>query len=919
MKLAIIGMAGRFPGANNIDEFWDNLLNSVESISSFSEAELRANGVQDQWLRDKSYVRSKGVINDIEFFDAEFFGYYPREAELMDPQHRLFLECGWSAFEDAGCNIETFSGNVGVFGSCSAPSYMTWASQSTKSQQGIDPLLKFGCNPSYLASRVSYKFNLRGPSLVVQTACSSSLVALHLARQSLMCGECDMALVGAASLSIPQVSGVFSKTGGIISSDKHCRAFDDKANGTVVGSAVAAIVIKRYDDAVRDHDTIRAVILGSAVNNDGNAKVGFTAPSVAGQQDVIKRALNVSGVLATDVSYVEAHGTGTALGDPIEIEALRAALVGGDSTNEHRCAIGSVKTNIGHADSASGIAGLIKTTLCLQHKMLVPSLNYSEANRNAKLAGDPFYVQRVVEEWPATTLPRRACVSSFGIGGTNAHVVLEDNRKEQSVERWKSNSNFLLLSAKSMEALQRYRQDLCGYLVSHPDIDMSDAAFTLQVGRKLMQYRYIAKFSDKDEAIAKLGNGTQGKIINADELSPACEGILIFGEMGSGELGPCIETLRYRFDMFDRHYLHCRELCLTKFGADISKSMASRVSDGNLKSELEAKSLQDLSTVALLTGLVGLWECLGLNSYSRVAGTGCGALAAGFAAGNINLQECLELAWYRSRTEEYRHTDAIQGGAPVSHSITGRPQYWSTRYGRWLTGHVRKIDILKDAFILESHGHFDDLFESLGNTDSIYTLGGLLSAKARATIDSFNMLNGYCELYRAHSDGAIGIKSISDALAHLSVIGKKVNWDAFYAPNYPSRISLPTYPFDKKRFWVDMPIPDSMPLTSAEEVNGDTNFIKFPSTFDLDNRTSDDQLRSTIHSVWKRAFGDDDITDENDFFAIGGHSFLAIELSDMLSEALSRSISPDILYEFPTITLLTKHFVSLNAGEQRDA
>lgn len=919
MKLAIIGMAGRFPGANNIGEFWDNLLNSVESISSFTEEELRANGVPDQWLRDKSYVRSKGIISDIEFFDAEFFGYYPREAELMDPQHRLFLECGWSAFEDAGCNIETFSGDVGVFGSCSVPSYMTWASQSATSQHGIDPLLKFGCNPSYLASRVSYKFNLRGPSLVVQTACSSSLVALHLARQSLMCGECDMALVGAASLSIPQVSGVYSKTGGIISTDKHCRAFDDKANGTVVGSAVAAIVLKRYDDAVRDHDTIRAVILGSAVNNDGNAKVGFTAPSVAGQQDVIKRAFSVSGVLATDVSYVEAHGTGTALGDPIEIEALRAALVGDNgANNEHRCAIGSVKTNIGHADSASGIVGLIKTALCLQHEMLVPSLNYSEANRNAMLAGNPFYVQRVVEEWPETTLPRRACVSSFGIGGTNAHVVLEDYCKKRPGEHWKSNSNFLLLSAKSIEALQRYRQDLRGYLVGHPDIDMSDAAFTLQVGRKLMQYRYIAKFTDKDEAIEELGNGLQGHVINADELSTACKETLIIGEMRLGELGACIETLRCRFDTFDRHYLHCRDLCLTKFGSDLNNLMTSRVSDERVKSELEAKSLQDLSTVALLTGLVTLWKGLGLDSYSRVAGIGCGALAAGFAAGNVDLQECLELAWYRSRKEEYGHTDPNQDEVPSTRPSTRHSQYWSVRYGRWLTGCVRKIDILKDASVPESHGLLDDIFESLGNSDSIYTLGGVPSVKAQANIEGFKALGDYCELYNAHLDGAISIKSISDALAHLSVIGRKINWEVFYAPNYPSRISLPTYPFEKKRFWADMQMPESTFLNSAE-VSGDQNLIKLPLNFELDVRTSDDQLRSTILSVWKKAFGDDDITDEKDFFAIGGHSFLAIELSDMLSEALGRSISPDILYECPTVTLLTKHFVSLNAGAQRDA
>nr|QEO74484.1 Beta-ketoacyl synthase [uncultured bacterium] len=426
-EVAVISMNGRFPGARDVGELWRNLLGGVEAISFFTDEELAAAGLDAATLGQPNYVKARAVIEGYDLLDGAFFGMNPREAEIVDPQHRLFMECSWEALELAGYNPEAYEGAVGVFCGASSNTYLLFNLLSNREaiasvgafQTAISSALDF------MATRVSYKFNLRGPSVTVQTACSTSLVAVHAACQSLLNGECDMALAGGASVNVPQVSGYTYEEGGILSPDGHCRPFDAGANGTVPGSGVAVVLLKRMEDALRDGDHVHAVIKGSAINNDGARKIGYTAPSVDGQVSVIADALGVAGVRPETVTYVEAHGTGTSLGDPIEIEAL-TQVFSADTDRRGFCAVGSIKANVGHLDAAAGATGLIKAVLALEHKTLPPGIHYEAANPQIDFADGPFYVNTTLREWEPGPTPRRAGVSSFGIGGTNAHVILEE-------------------------------------------------------------------------------------------------------------------------------------------------------------------------------------------------------------------------------------------------------------------------------------------------------------------------------------------------------------------------------------------------------------------------------------------------------------------------------------------------------------
>src|ERR1044071_6224769 len=392
-EVAIIGMSGRFPGAKNVDEFWQNLRNGIESVSFFSDRELGMAGVSPEVFNSPDYVKAKAVLDDVEMFDASFFGFTPREADVMDPQYRLFLECCWEALENAGYDFEVHSGRIGVYAGSGMSTYLLFNLLSNpdifESVGGLQ--VRLTNDKDFLTTHVSYKLNLQGPSVVVQTACSTSLVAVHLACQGLLDGECNMALAGGVTVGVPHRVGYTYRDGGIWSPDGHCRAFDAKAQGTIAGNGVGVVVLKRLSDALADGNNILAVIKGTAINNDGSLKVGYTAPSVDGQAQVIARAQSVAGIHSDTLSYIEAHGTGTTLGDPIEIAALTQAFRA-KTDKKQFCAIGSVKTNIGHLDTAAGVAGLIKTVLAINHKLLPPSLHYEEPNPNIDFANSPFFV-----------------------------------------------------------------------------------------------------------------------------------------------------------------------------------------------------------------------------------------------------------------------------------------------------------------------------------------------------------------------------------------------------------------------------------------------------------------------------------------------------------------------------------------------
>ncbi len=500
--IAIIGMSGKFPGADNVEAFWENLCNGKETLSFFSDEELMAEGHSPSQINSPNYVKSRGVLKGIELFDADFFGFNAKEAQFTDPQHRLFLECAWEALENAGYCPDRYPGSIGVYGGTGISSYYLHHLHPNRQLRDTvgDFLLHIGNDKDFLTTRVSYKLNLKGPSIAIQTACSTSLVALCVACNHLLTYQCDMALAGGAAVSVPQSSGYVYQEGMIFSRDGKCRAFDAEATGTVMSNGVGIVVLKRLQDALEDKDHIFAVIRGYGVNNDGFGKMGYSAPSIEGQAEVITAALAMAGIDPETISYVEAHGTGTLLGDPVEIQGLTQAF---QSAKKDYCAIGSVKSNIGHPFEAAGIIGLIKAALALYHGKIPPSLHFNKPNPHIDFANTPFYVNGVLKEWERDEYPRRAGVSSFGIGGTNAHVVLEEwpqkERNESSTASYP-----LILSARTLTALKAMAVNLGQHLHKHPEFSLADVAYTLRTGRKLFEHKRVLVCRDREAAISLL-------------------------------------------------------------------------------------------------------------------------------------------------------------------------------------------------------------------------------------------------------------------------------------------------------------------------------------------------------------------------------------------------------------------------------
>jgi amino acid adenylation domain-containing protein len=509
-EIAVIGMAGRFPGSENISRFWENLQNGVETMTLFSDEELLEAGVEPGLLNNSNYVKVRGVLEDVEYFNSGFFGYSHRETELMDPQFRLFHECCWTALEDAGYVPDSFPGSIGLYaGSLMNP---FWLERVYRQVNGYTE--EIGASslifPDYLCTRTAYKLNLKGPAVTLQTACSTSLVAIATASQALLNGLCDMTLAGGVSLWLPQKTGYPYQEGMLRSADGHVRAFDAQARGTNGGSGVGIVVLKKLKEALADEDNIYAIVKGFAINNDGLGKAGYTAPGVEGQAAVIRAARLAANVEPETIGYIETHGTGTRLGDPVEIEALKLAF---NTDKRCFCGIGSVKTNIGHLDVAAGVAGFIKTALALKHHIIPPSLHFQTPNPEIDFENSPFYVNTKAKAWNSenNNYPLRAGVSSFGIGGTNAHVVLEEWPEIGRSGDQRPEDQIIILSARSRSALDRMGHNLVSYLKQHTDnpgnpINLVNLGYTLQVGRKAFAYRRMLVCSSVEEVIEGLSN-----------------------------------------------------------------------------------------------------------------------------------------------------------------------------------------------------------------------------------------------------------------------------------------------------------------------------------------------------------------------------------------------------------------------------
>ena len=599
--VAIIGMSCKFPKSEDARQYWENIQSGRECMETLSQEELEQAGVTDDLFQRRDYVRRCSSITDIDKFDAEFFKISPREAQYMDPQQRIMLEKAWEAVEDAGYEPAQLGEKVAVFASTSASSYFMENLLSNpdfiEEAGGIKAVLH-GLDKDHISTKIAYKLNLTGPAVTIQCACSSSMVGVITACQSLLTYQCDAALVGGVTINVPQRVGYLYEKGGVMSPDGYCRPFDDEAGGTVFGSGVGCIVLKRLDEAIADRDRIYAVIRGFSVSNDGNDKVGYTAPGIKGQMESISEALEFAGIDPFSISYVEAHGTGTIMGDPIEIEAI--SKVYGKYTNKKQyCAIGSVKANVGHLNVASGIAGIIKTALAIENRVIPPLINVKQENNKINFKDTPFYINRQWKTYDGNR-PMRAAVSSFGIGGTNGHIIMEEFLPEHQENKGKS-QYIIPLSARDEEDLKQACANLSHYLAARPSMRLSDVERTLQCGRKSFQVRKAFVVKDLQELLRKLESfqGQSGGESRNNEFPLK----VLYPDFASYDMEQ-VHNLYEDISLFQKHFECIREILEKTCSVDLNWLL-----HDNGKDE-EGKYLFHLIVGAVI---IKLWKDLGLQ------------------------------------------------------------------------------------------------------------------------------------------------------------------------------------------------------------------------------------------------------------------------------------------------------------------
>ncbi|WP_298917442.1 type I polyketide synthase [uncultured Nostoc sp.] len=869
-KIAIIGMAGQFPGAKNIEHFWQNLKDGVESISRFSEEELISAGVEPTLLNESNYVKAGGVLDDIDLFDAAFFELNHKEAEITDPQHRLFLESAWEALENAGYDSQRCNNRIGVYAGASLSNYCSFDFNSDHVGSATSYQTLIGNDKDFLSTRVSYKLNLKGPSITVQTACSSSLVAVSLACQSLLNYQCDMALAGGVSIHTPQKTGYISQEGGTLSPDGHCYAFDARAKGTVIGNGVGVVVLKRLQDAIADGDFIYATILGSAINNDGSGKVGYTAPSVDGQAEAIAEAMMLADVEPETISYIETHGTGTALGDPIEIAALSQVF---RSTTDKTgfCAIGSVKTNIGHLDAAAGVTGLIKTALALKHQLIPPSLNFEQPNPQIDFASSPFYVNTKLSEWQTGANPRRAGVSSLGMGGTNAHVILEE-REQESRDAGAQGRNYqlLVLSAKTDSALETATKNLAQYLTQHPDLKLADVAYTLQVGRKEFNYRRILVCEDIEDAIKTLSQQDTQRVLT--HFQEPCQESIAFMFPGQGAQYANMGKELYETETVFREQV---DRCCEILKLHLDLDLRTLIYPQNCEVAIEQLKQTHIAQPALFIieyALAQLWMSWGVRPQAAI-GHSIGEYVAACLAGVFSLEDALVLVAARGRLMQQMPAGSMlavslpqeqvqallneelsiaASNAPSACVVAGSHDAINTLKQKLLEKGIncRRLHV--------SHAFHSSMMESILEpfrqevtkvklhppkmpfisnitgtwitnqeaTDPNYWVKHLrqivyFSPGISELVQEANRIflevgpgQTLCTLSKQHSSDKLIISSLAhpqekqsdvvfllNNLGRLWLSGVSINWSGFYANERRQRIPLPTYSFERQRYW----------------------------------------------------------------------------------------------------------------------
>lgn len=888
--IAVIAMAGRFPGADDVNAFWQNLAGGVESIRPLTDDELAAAGVDLALLSDPNFVRTGAPLEGFENFDAAFFGYSPHEAEILDPQHRVFLECAWEALERAGYDSERYPGRIGMYASAGLNSYLLNNLNSNRNfMQTADGYQTFIANDKdFVPTRVSYKLNLRGPSINVQTACSSSLVAIHLASQSLLSGECDMVLAGGISLNVPQKAGYVYQERGIASRDGHCRAFDARAGGTVRGNGVGVVVLKRLSDAIAQRDPICAVIRGSAINNDGSLKVGYTAPSIQGQAEAIAEALEISGVDPETIRYIEAHGTGTEMGDPIEVAALTQAFRGLTDKNGF-CAIGSVKTNIGHLDTAAGVTGFIKTVLALQHQQIPPSLNFEKPNPGIDFDNSPFYVNTALTELvkQSEATPLRAGVSSFGVGGTNAHVVLEAApalTPSSESRPWQ----LLLLSAKTETALEAATKNLVAHLKQNPAQNLADVAYTLQVGRRVFNHRRLLVCRNTEEATQAFETLDPAKILSGTQELKDRPVAFMFTGQGAQYINMGLELYQGE-PLFRAEIDRCAEILLPHLGLDLRNLLyPTEEAVSQATEQLNQTQFTQPALFVIEYAMARLWMAWGLKPNAMI-GHSIGEYVAACLAGVFSLEDALSLVAARGRLIQ-----GLPGGAmlvvPMPEKevlpLLGQQLSLAAINASNLcvvSGPHAAVEELERQLSSKGVGvqrlHTSHAFHSAMMDPILETFQGLVAATTRNAPQTpvvSNVTGDWLTAEQAMDPAywarhlrqavrfAYGVEKLfhepqqvllevgpgrtlnilatrnfakgaehvilsslrhpqdqtSDLAFLLTTAGKlwlaglSLNWDSFYAHEQRQRLPLPTYPFERQRFWIEADSSGNQPARS---------------------------------------------------------------------------------------------------------
>ncbi|WP_375501129.1 SDR family NAD(P)-dependent oxidoreductase [uncultured Nostoc sp.] len=822
LEIAVIGMAGRFPGAKNLDDFWDNLQKGVETISFFTDEELLASGIDPDVLSKPNYVKASGVLKDIELFDASFFDFDAKEAEITDPQHRFFLECAWEALENAGYDSLSYKGSIGIYAGTGYNSYLFNLYSNQNIINSLSNLeVAIGNDRDFLTTRVSYKLNLEGPSYTVQTACSTSLVSVHLACQSLLSGECDMALAGGVSINTYRKEGYLYQEGGIASPDGHCRTFDAKAKGTISGDGVGIVVLKRLEDALANGDNISAVIKGSAVNNDGSFKLSYTAPRIDGQAKVIRAAQLTAEVEPETITYIEAHGTATPLGDPIEVAAL-TQVFSPHTEKKHFCALGSVKTNVGHLNTAAGVAGFIKTVLALKHGLLPPSLHFEEPNPQIDFENSPFYVNTELSQWKVNNVPRRAGVSSFGIGGTNAHVILEEAPVDirQDIDLCQSRPwQLLVLSAKTSSALENATVNLATHLKHNPTLNLADVAHVLQVGRRAFNHRRILVCQDLNDAVQALDSPNQERVLT--NFQEPCDRPIVF--IFPQEEVLCVNrTLElYQYEPTFRQWIDsCSEIIKSDRELDLRTVLYPNQEQAEKAAYLlEQTQISQLALFVIEYALAQLWLSWGIRPQSMI-GYSTGEYVAATLAGVFSLEDALAQVAARGQLQQMPLGTTLYPGVEdyvgqIEKIELNSPQipFISNVSGTWITTTEATDPNYWSKHLKQTANFADGVAEFIKEPNAILLeVGSKGTSSALADTHQEDKPTALSSLPHP-KDQQSDIAFLLNTLGQLWLLGVQVDWSGFYAHEQRHRIPLPTYPFERQRYWIDEQ-PDFVPLTT---------------------------------------------------------------------------------------------------------